>query len=309
VVNTADNNRNLYSLYGSKGSVIFLNGSDPDSRWGGGANSFKLYDEDELTDDQFTPKEYGHQKLDDWTIETVYYAGATDPDVKITQTISYVNGNSYFQITWKVKNIGSVTYPVSGDNVRFMHGGNSHFQFAGDGQSQGHWDDNLKIVYINDQHPQFSGIIGIYGSFESPVDSYYENYYETVLATALSGDLPGTVRSDGHDAAYALQWNKATLVPGEEWTITAFEKWTNAGFVQVIAPAEQTIVPNQIADNVFIIHNYGVGDTFNLDLISDNSWDPSWPSDIYVPTGDSETVTVRVTAPEGAGDGTSNTLP
>ena len=300
VVNSNDA-RDLYSEYNSKGSVVFLNGNDTSYRWGGGANSFALYEGQ--WDDQFTPA--SHTKSEDgWTIETVYYAGVNN-DVEITQTISYVNGNDYFQITWEVFNNGSEAY----NDVRFMHGGDPDFQYSNDSKCVGHWDSNLKIIYTNDLHPQHSEIMEFFGSVESPASSYYEDYYINVRDQTLLGELPGTVNESEHDSGYALQWNRATLAPGDIWTITAFEKWTKEGYIQVIAPAEQTIVPNQTAYYDFIIHNYDIGDTFDLNFTSyPSGWYPSCQPTVYVGAGSSEIVTVEVTAPEGAEDGTSNTL-
>ena len=245
----------------------------------------------------------------DWAIVAVYKGDSSY--VQITQTISYTNGNSYYQIKWEIKNTGLDTY----NNLHFKHGGDTHFSFSNDGKTIGHWNDNnLGMVYVTDEHPQASGILGFYGGIESPASSFYEDEFGLVYTAVMSGQFPlpndvNDVNDDpnGHDAAYALQWYRTTLYPEEVWTIVAFEKCTEAGYVQVIAPAEQTIEPGQTEIYGFIVQNYQeFQDTFDLLLISD--WAVNLPDSITVNAGSLATVNVEVTAPIEAEDGTSNTI-
>jgi len=127
----------------------------------------------------------------------------------------------------------------------------------------------------------------------------------------IAGQLPNTVRADYHDAGYALQWNRDTLAPGETWTIISFEKWTEAGFVQVFAPAEQSGAPGSTVNYQFVVANYqSTDDTFNLVLTSSNGWATSLPGGdtVTVPAGGSVPVNARVTIPAGAAEGTTDIL-
>ncbi len=289
--------RQYYGDY-SKSSVIFLNGNDTEYRWGGGKGTFTLWAD---ADDHFTP--ISHSKPDEWTIQTVCEAGNTG--VQVTQTISYRNGDSYYRIIWEVANNGSETHA----DVRFLHGGDTYF--ADYDASEGHWDDNLGMVYLTNEEYDVSGIMGLYGGIGYKVAHHYEDHYSSVASAALSGQLPDTVRSDYHDAGYALQWNRGALAPGEAWTIIAFEKWTEAGYLQVIAPADQIMDQGQTATCQFIVQNYqDTEDTFDLGLVSSSGWPVSLPdgSSVTVPAQDSVTVNAQVTPPADAPDDASDTL-
>jgi hypothetical protein len=275
----------------SKGSVIFLNGQDASYKWGG--SYFGVAD--------FIP--VSHAMLNDFTIETVYDAGTSG--VRITQTVSYVNGNSYYKIVWRIANTGETTY----NDVRFIHEGDTYF--AGDDSSEGHWNAGLGMVYLTNEFMGVAGIMGFYGGINSPAIHFVEDHYGTARSLAESGSLPDTVRSDRHDAGYALQWNRNTLAPGQTWIITAFEKWTESGYVQVIAPADTPIVPGATISMDFQIQNYqDVQDVFNLTLTSAAGWTVSLPegNSVTVPANSLSTVEATVHAPANVTEETTDTL-
>ncbi|NOY81110.1 MAG: hypothetical protein GXP31_08910 [Kiritimatiellaeota bacterium] len=294
--------RQYYSIY-AKGSALFLNGADTASRYGGGESTFEMWTN---ANNHFVP--VSHQKLDDWTIQTVFDADATG--VRITQTISYVEGSLYYTITWEIANNGTTTF----NDVRFIHGGDTYF--AGDDDSQGHWDPTLRMVYLTNPDPEITGIMGFYGALDSPADHYNESYYGTNEDVALAGQLPDSVDPSYHDAGYALQWNRASLAPGDTWTITAFEKWTEAGFVQVLAPPDQPVSSGTTVDYLFTIQNFqSVEDTFNLTAASSNGWDVAFAplvrdatDTVTVGPGAAQKVVVQVTVPDGTPPGTQDVL-
>ena len=291
-----------YGSY-SKGSVLFLDGTNPASRYGGGSNTFEMWTN---ANDHFVP--VSHQKLDDWTIQTVFNAGPTG--VQITQTTSYTDGSLYYRIAWVIENTGTSTF----SDLHFKHGGDTYF--AGDDDSNGHWDNDLRMVYLTNPDPSITGIMGLYGALSSPADHYYEDYYGDNEDAALAGDLPDTVRSEYHDAGYALEWNRASFAPGETWTITAFEKWTEAGFVQVLAPADLPVAAGTTVDYQFTIQNFQqVQDTFDLNASSSRGWNVSFAQvvrdaadTVTVAGGASQTVVVQVTIPPGTPAGTQDVL-
>jgi hypothetical protein len=275
----------------SKGSIIFLNGQDVSYKWGGQYFGVTA----------FTP--VSHAKPNDWTIQTVYDAGTSG--VRITQTVSYVNGNSYYRIVWNIANMGEATY----NDVRFIHEGDTYF--AGDDSSVGHWNEGLGMVYLTNPNPALTGIMGFYAGIDSPAAHYVEDYYGTARENAASGSLPDTVRSEYHDAGYALQWNRNSLAPGQTWVITAFEKWTESGYVQVIAPAQSPIVPGATISLDFQIQNYqSVQDTFTLALVSTAGWTTSLPggNSVTIPANSMVTVGATVRAPANIADEVTDTL-
>ncbi|MFC1896694.1 hypothetical protein ACFL0Q_08585 [Thermodesulfobacteriota bacterium] len=285
--------RQYYSEYATY-SVLFLGGASP-PRFG----------TDYLASgpDLFVP--VTHTMPDPWTIVTVFNAG--DTGVQTTQTVSYVNGNAYYRIEWQIANNGGQTFT----DVRFFHGGDTYF--AGDDSSIGHYDPLLNMVYLTNPDLSVSGIMGLYGGVGSAADYYREGYFGSEVADVVwnIGQLDNQVRNDYHDAGYALQWNRATLSPGQTWTITAFEKWTEAGLIQVLAPASQAIAPGQTLTFPFTLQNFqNVTDTFDLQLQSSNGWTVNLPggSTATVASGASETVNAQLTAPGGVSEGVVDTL-
>ena len=231
-----------------------------------------------------------NSKPDAWTIETVYDAGSTG--VRITQRVEYVNGTKYYRMKWSIENTGSSTYT----DLRFMHGGNTYF--GGLNSSNGHYDSGLDMVYLTNSG--VTGIMGLLGTPSSPIDHYYEDYYESVKTAICSGaHLPDTVNPSYLDAGYAVEWDRATLAPGQTWEIESVEKWTSTGDVQVFAPAGHSGYVGDTFDYSFTVQNLqSSSDTFNLSTSSSQGWPVSLPdgSTVTIGAGSSETVLVRVTA-------------
>jgi parallel beta-helix repeat protein len=227
---------------------------------------------------------------DAWTIETVYDAGSTG--VRITQRIEYVNGTSYYNMYWSINNTGDTTYT----DLRFMHGGDTYF--GGIDSSNGHYDAGLNMVYLTNAN--VTGIMGLLGTPTSPIDYYIEDHYSTVRSAMNSGNhLPSTVNSSYMDAGYAVEWDRATLAPGDVWEIEGVEKWTAAGNVQVIAPAGQSGYVNDTFNYSFSVQNLqNFSDIFDLSTNSSQGWTVSLPngSTVTINASLSETVPVQVTA-------------
>jgi hypothetical protein len=275
---------------GRRGSVIWLNGSDTSNRWGGGDSTFKLWS---AASNHFTA--VSHTQPDPWTIVTVYNAGTSG--VQLTETVSYTNGNGYYKIKWDVNNAGSTTY----NDIRFMNGEDT--TFWGDDNATGYWDDPLKMVYI--RNPGASGIMGFYADSATPASHHYENTYNTVRTQCMSGNrFPDTVNGSFIDAGYALEWDRASLAPSETWSITAYEKWTAAGNVQVYAPSERTGNPGDTVTLPFTVQSFQpTSDTFNLAATSANGWVVSAPATVSLNSNESKIVDVQVTIPGGATPG------
>ena len=172
--------------------------------------------------------------------------------------------------------------------------------FGGIDSSNGHYDSGLDMIYLTNSG--VTGIMGLLGTPTSPIDHYMEDYYGSsgVRDAMCSGNhLPDTVNPSYVDAGYAVEWDRATLAPGQTWEIEAIEKWTAAGDVQVIAPAGQSGNVGDTFDYSFSVQNLqGAQDTFDLSTSSSQGWTVSLPggSTVTIAAGSSETVLVRVTA-------------
>ena len=273
---------NQYYSSRAKNNVLWLNdgaeGYDADPAWSADCAS--------CTD--FTP--VSNTQLDPWTIVTVYDAGSTG--IRITQTVSYLDGAKYYNISWSIQNTGSTTYT----NLMWQHGGDTFF--GGMDSANGFYDPGLDMVYITNSG--VTGIMGLLGTPSSPIDHYYEATYSLVQNAISSGSsLPDTVNPAYIDAGYAVEWDRASLAPGETWEISAIEKWTTEGDVQVLAPAGQSGIAGDTFTYNFTVQNLqSSGDTFDLSTNSSEGWTVNLPggSTVTIAAGGSEVVQVQVTA-------------
>ena len=188
----------INQIYGtnSKGFKLFFNTDNMASYYSGTA-----------------PTPVSTTKTDDYTIKTV----VSRDNVDITQTVSYTNGNTYYDIRWDIANKTGATI----DSLRFFAGEDTYF--AGSDYGQGYWDPNNNMVYVKNTQGGETGIMGFYGAFSTPPDNYYEGYYGSVSAGVSNGVIPNTVNPVNHDAAYALEWKKYNLGTNGVWTIYARE--------------------------------------------------------------------------------------
>ena len=267
--------------------------------------------------DAFLP--VSQTQVNPWTITTTVDAG--ESGVRILQTVSYVNGSSYYTKTWRISNLGNTTYT----DVGFLHGGDTYF--GGDDDSMGHWEPSLGMIYLTNPDPEITGIMGFYGDRTTPASHYYEDYYGAVWSALASGHLPDTVCPDFIDAGYGLEWDRATLAPGDVWTITSYEKWTEAGFVQVFAPQEETAPVGTKVTLPFVITTFqqerrpqrelhllnNIGPTpvvLDLSVSSSLGWPVTLPqgASISLVPGLAATVNVEVTIPWTAQVGDRSTI-
>ncbi|HQI02662.1 MAG TPA: hypothetical protein PLA18_15405 [Deltaproteobacteria bacterium] len=243
----------------------------------------------------FTP--VSNTKPNDWEIDTVLSAGYSG--VTITQKVEYTNGNGYYKMTWFITNGSGKTY----ENIKFFHGGNA--TFGGLDNAASYWNSDLGMVYL--KNPEVGGYMGFYGDPDpetgSVADRYFGGSVYEGMWQAISGNLSNTVDpSNDTDAGYYLQWNLDSLAPGETWIITAYERWTGEGGVEVSAPEEQSVTKGNTVDLAFTIQNLqATTDTFDLEAESDLGWPVSLPggNSVTIEPGQSVTVIVRVELPEG----------
>ena len=213
-------------------------------------------------------------KLDDSTVETSW--NVEGGNLRITQKIHYTRGEEYFEKEWKIENLSQdKTY----SNFKFIHGGDTYF--GGNDSARSYWNPLLNMVYVKNLDMSRYGLMSFSGNNNSPADQYFGGQYYSGCQSAFVGNLPNTVDPNYTDAGYQLQWNRSKLAPGEVWTINGTEKWTPAGFVQVIAPSPKTAAPNSTISYEFTVQNFRennyvpVTDTFDISVVSSNQWPAS----------------------------------
>lgn len=230
-----------------------------------------------------------------WQANTVMDAGTSG--LRVSQRVEYTNGAAYYKMTWTITNTSGTTYT----NLKFLHGGDAYF--ADDDSAYSFWDDGLGMVYL--KNDGVSGLMGFYGGAGSRAAAYNGGYYHDGVDLAVAGQLDNTADPDLKDAGYHLQWNRASLAPGATWTITAYEKWTEAGDVQVLAPADEAGAPGSTVSLAFTVQNFQeISDTFDLSVASALGWTVSLAggSTVTLDSGESATVVVNVTVPGDVGD-------
>jgi hypothetical protein len=283
----------------SKGSILLVNKEDCENvrGWGGGYNTFLLYND--LEPIRFTPVSNTLTTLGDtFTVVTVYNAGLTG-DVQVTQTVSYTNGDYFYKIEWQITNYGSETYT----GLRFRHGGDT--SYMGGEPSIGNWGPGLGMVYLtNDQSDGLMGLygaLGFYGETPSPADNFAE-FFPAYVESYMKSRHPlnGFWRDVPHDAAYALEWLRDSLAPGESWTVTAFERAHCDGPRVEVTGIDNGGECGETITVRFHVANFGkTEDTYDLSVISQNGWDTNLLGNnpITIGAADYAPVDVELTIP------------
>ncbi|MEW6097479.1 MAG: T9SS type A sorting domain-containing protein [bacterium] len=284
----------------SKGSVLFLAGTNTNYRYASRANKF------DCTPIQFTS--FSNTMPGSFTIITEY--DAADTGVRIKQITTYNDGTDYYKMEWQITNSGTITY----NNVRFFHG--EDVQFEDYDESYGHWINGLNMVYVTSGLPTKTGIMGLSGGVSTPATSYYEDVFNKVTDQTKTGSLPDTVNSSLHNGAYVIGWQKTALVPGKTWQIEAYERITKGGNVIVSVPPAQNSPPENTLTYYFnIYNNETTADTFNLFAESSHLWtiqicdisnNPT--NTVYLEPGTSATIKLLLTVPADAKVGTVDLL-
>jgi len=226
---------------------------------------------------------------DSGTINFVMDAGNTG--VRITQVLRYVNGKNYFTKQWRIANMGATGYT----DVRFIHGGDTYF--ANSDSACGYYNADLDMVYLKNTNA--AGLMGFYGGYNSRSDRYYAGDLTTMYGGLANYCLSNSVNTNFTDAGYALQWNTNSLAAGTERTITAYEKWTDAGDVQVIAAADLSGSLNASVTGLFTVVNFQTNaDVFGLSAgVNQPGWTASvlGGTNLTLASGASSNVLIQVT--------------
>lgn len=225
-------------------------------------------------------------KPDPWT--TVTTVTAADA-VRITQRVTYQNGTQIYRHEWTIANGGSTTYTDSS----FLYGGDTYF--AGSDSANGYYNAGLGMVSCTNS--AYDGLMGLFGGVESPATHFQEGYYGTVVANLANAGvhLPDTYDEAFVDNGMGLEWVHGAFAPGDTITIVAYEKWTNAGFVQVLAPQPESTSLRAHIDMVFTVQNLrDADDTVTFAVTASSGLAVSVPSPVTIAANSSMTVTVGV---------------
>lgn len=242
------NNPRVRQYYGGSawGSVIWLNGTSTASRYSTGYTGAIV-----TTGVSNTLTGTGSAGSP-WTITNITNLGASG--VQMTQVVRYVNGDRTLRKTFTIANNGASTF----NDVRFFHGGDT--EFGGDDNARSWYDASNKMVYVTNPAFTNTGFMGFYANPATPSSAYFGGQYSTGNAFASStAQLPSTANSAFVDAGYYLQWNRASLTPGQSWSIDSYEIWSPPGAVQVLSPASDYVSPGTTVTRIFRVQNLSGG--------------------------------------------------
>jgi|GEM_PF-1505935 len=251
---------------------------------------------------------------DPYAITTVFDLGASG--VRVTQVFSYVNGDRSLRKLWSLANTGARVYSSS----RFFHGGDT--TFGGSDFARSWYDAGNTMVYVTNPNFTNSGLMGFYANPATPAAAYFGgNYflgqlialgYDLQSGTPIEPQLPDTADSNFDDGGYQLQWDRASLAPGQTWNIEAFETWSAPGALQVLSPADGFVFPGTTVHKTFKVHNLTAGSlAVTLAAVSTPAgWTVSLPngSSLNLNSLEAKEVAVDITVPANAAVGASRDI-
>ncbi|MUT66510.1 S-layer homology domain-containing protein [Paenibacillus sp. NEAU-GSW1] len=283
------------------------------SSYGWGTNLFvNMGGEDKYYTTPYYGGEWGAyesvKRPDDNTIEMSWLFN--EGQLRVKQTIRYIPGDWFYEKSWTLEN---TTESETFTGLKWIHGGDAYF--GGIDSARAYWNDTLGMVYLRNDSTDDVGIMGYYGSEASKADGYAGGDYSAAYDQAMNGQLNNELINNGDygyiDAGYQLQWNHDSLAPGEAWSIVSYERWTDAGGVQVLAPENKKVYPGETATYSFLLLNLleqlGDGDVevpmdaeFDVSAASENGWDVTIdsPTHLAISGGEVAQVNVTVTVPE-----------
>jgi LPXTG-site transpeptidase (sortase) family protein len=223
-------------------------------------------------------------------------------EFSIIQKVTYSNGDPYFHLSYEIENISETVL----SDIRFFHGDDT-FLLGGD-RGAGYWDASNTTTGV--QKNDGSGNLQVMAlQAVTPPYAYESRYFlSTWKAVTCYGNLEinPTIAINPDptvDNAYALEWRKATLAPGEVWKIDAYEKFRNLSIGELIVTGP-VVTECQAGDDcqmAFTVSNPGLT-TVEASLSTSN--DHPWTTTVTNPTspitllaGTSQNVTVKVSVP------------
>jgi large repetitive protein len=221
----------------------------------------------------------------------------------IRQLTTYTTGNQYYRLDWTISRSGS-----SASDLRFFHGEDTYL--SGGDNGAGFWDAANRSIGVQKN---------VGGSMQRLVlqgvtvpHAYESRNYSDVRNSVNNGALTNAIDpNESTDNGYALEWRRASLGSGENWSITAYESFTNlaVGAVNVVAPIATVCDSGTNCDLTYTVSNPGTGSVTVNFAVTTNQ--PTWGHAITSPgssatigAGGSIPVVVRVSVPAGTPNGT-----
>ena len=235
------------------------------------------------------------QTVNDKSIITTWVQGA----LQITQTLTLPSQTAqYIKMVWAVKNAGSTSL----NNLHFLRGEDTYL--GGDDSGYCYWDQATHSVGV---YNTIDGVLmRLYLQGVTAPNSYTsEKYGEAVVEVSKGLALSKTIAAGKLDNAYAMEWERDTLAAGETWTIRAVESFVNSPVTgactanTVVSPTDGTVtVPYTITNSSSTTQNvtYSVEGPEGWGVTSERTSDT-------LAAGQSTTINVQVTIPEGAATG------
>lgn len=160
-------------------------------------------------------------------IVTTQRLRSSGADLAVVQTVSYVNGNNYFQLDWRITNEG-------GERTCFKFYHAADLYFADDDYGIGYYDANSGAIGgFNQERNWYMVFVPL-----TPADHYKEAGYSTIWNDiSAAADLDDTIDTDYIDNGAALQWN-ICLQPGE--TTAVSDLWS-------FGESEAEVIPPEVA--------------------------------------------------------------
>ncbi len=245
------------------------------------------------------------------TVVSVFTAGST----RVTQTVSYSNGDDFIRYDWAIQNTGGSA--LSG--LRFFNGMDTclgmtdYYCEPTSDTGAGLWLPAARAVGA--RHVSGSTETRFYLQGVTAPENYdslaYFDMWDHMQGGALTDGLNTATDTDN---GYALEWRQASLAAGDVWTITAYERFSIAAFdsVFVVAPPLTEIEQGASGDLVYTLTN---DDTADVSVALSVSKDqPTWTATLQgattltVPASSSITVTVQVDVPASAAIGATGAI-
>ena len=168
--------------------------------------------------------------LDPFTVVIVADAGVTG--LRLTETLTYVNGAAAFAISLAFSNTTDValTWDTFIGADLYLAGNDDGFPFATPGAAAGSLAADQSCV------TQLQYTIAFLGT--TPADRYSAKYYGDVWNEITAGQLSNTVDAGCLDDGAALEWSGRTLAPLATLTIN-----TGVSFTGQLIPVASAVVP------------------------------------------------------------------
>jgi hypothetical protein len=182
------------ATFGEAGSGFFVNMNQV--TFGYLYSSYRLINQGKLSG--------SGQPNDPYSVSTTWQVGENEIGLQITQTISYISSNNYFQLDWQLTNIGKASTCLKAYHAADLY-------FADDDYGIGYYDARTgSIGGYNESRDWFMVFI------PNPRSNHYEEaHYTTIWERVGSGsDLQDLIDPAYIDNGAALEWD-ACLAPGE----------------------------------------------------------------------------------------------